>query len=400
MSKKILYLTAAMLSIGVVGYVGAQAPESFSAAAPPRGGADGGEGRYVVTARKVGARATLGGTVIPFKEVTLAAQLPGRVVYLRGGEGTRFKKGQVLVALDEDELLAQRRGALADLDNAEIGLRNARVQFSRQFYSGIGSTGTGVGMGIPNLFDQMFTRPMGYAMGYGNPYLERHAEVVGAGSAIDEALAHRDRAISRIQQLDSKLRDTRSIAPLSGVVTEKYVEVGDPVQPGQPLIKLADVRNLQVRVEVPSRQIEGLKEGMKVRARLDVSKDPVTVRVAQIYPMADAQRHTVTVKFDLPRGSKARPGMYAEVTISDISVPSSSLPWVPKSAVQWRGSLPAVFVLTDDNRKELRMIRVGEADENGYTVLSGLQVGERVVAKPGPGMVSGTGWRPKAEAEK
>ena len=59
-----------------------------------------------VQARKVGASTVLGGTVLPFKEVTLTAQVPGRVVLLAGEEGDWFKSGEILVSLDRDELWA------------------------------------------------------------------------------------------------------------------------------------------------------------------------------------------------------------------------------------------------------------------------------------------------------
>lgn len=346
---------------------------------------------YIVRSREVGSRATLGGTVVPHREVTLTAQLPGRVVYLIGEEGTRFRQQAVLVALGDDELLAQRTAAIADMNNAMYAMRNSQVQYDRQLFSGKSSPDTGMGMGMPNMFDQFFTRPMGDMMGIGNTGVERRAEVLGAVSSVEQARAQVNRARARIAQIDSKLRDTRSIAPFEGVISKKFVEVGDTVQPGQPLVKIANDRRLQVRVDVPARLMHGdlIRVDEKVPVRLDVGDRLIDATVAVVFPVADAQRHTVTVKLDLPEDSGARPGMYAEVHVPDASVPVSELPWVPKGAVLWRGSLPAVFVETADNRKELRMIRVGSSDSNGYTVLSGLSVGERVYSRPVPGAVSG-----------
>ena len=71
---------------------------------------------------------SVGGTVVPHKEVTLAAQLPGSVEYVAGREGERFPEGALLVVLNDDELLARRRNAEAQLRNAEADLRNAGVQ--------------------------------------------------------------------------------------------------------------------------------------------------------------------------------------------------------------------------------------------------------------------------------
>lgn len=84
------------------------------------------------------------------------------------------------------------------------------------------------------------------------------------------------------------------------------------------------------------------------------------------------------------------PGMYAEVMVPDVNAPVNILPVIPNSAVVWRGSLPAVFVLNDKNKSELRLLRLGETIDNmNVSVLSGLRAGERIYAQPTPGMASG-----------
>jgi len=398
MNRKLVTVSAVAAAIGVF-YAQAEAqkvptvyplPAYVSTAVAGAGG----QSVYLVTSREVGARATLGGTVVPERDITLTAQLPGRVVYLIGQEGTRFNRQAVLVALGDDELLAQRSAAIASMNNALYAMRNSQVQFDRQVYSGgKGSPDTGMGMGIPNMFDQFFTRPMGDMVGVGNSGLERRADVYGAVSSVEQARTQVTAARARIQQIDSKLRDTRSIAPFEGVITKKFVEVGDTVQPGQSLVQIANDQHLQIRVDVPARLMHGdlIRVGETVPVKLDMGDKLIDTTVAVVFPVADAQRHTVTVKLDLPKESAARPGMYAEVHVPDTSVPRSALPWVPKEAVLWRGSLPAVFVLTGNDRKELRMIRVGDTDGDGYTVLSGLNEGERIFQNPLPGAVSGWG---------
>ena len=179
------------------------------------------------------------------------------------------------------------------------------------------------------------------------------------------------------------MRDTRSFAPFDGVIVRKLVEKGDTVQPGMPLIEFADLTYLQVEVDVPVRLMSGLEKGMLIPVKIDVGNVRVDARVAQIFPTADAVRHTVTVKFDLPIDVPGGPGMYAEVMIPDVSSDVASVPVIPDSAVLWRGSLPAVYVATADNRKELRLIRLGDyVSGNQVAVLSGLSVGDRIYATP------------------
>ena len=324
---------------------------------------------------------SLGGTVVPFKEVTLAAQLPGRINFIAGIEGDAFDEKVLLVALDESELHAKSNAAYAQLANAEVALRNAGVQYTREYYSPQSAQTMG-GMGMPNLFDEIFTKPMESFVGSRNRDAERGADLFASQSKIDSARMQIVQAQAELQALDAKMRDAKSVAPFNGVIMKKFVEVGDTVQPGQPLLKFANLDYLQISIDVPSRLTPGLTDGMMLLAELDVSKQRVPVRVAQIYPMADAERHTVRVKFDLPQGVSA-PGMYAKVLVPDLNAPSTELPVIPTSAIRYKRSLPGVYVKGKSGQPELRLIRVGQELGQGYTsVLSGVKAGEQVLVNP------------------
>jgi len=355
-------------------------------------------------------RVSVGGTVIPYKEVTYAAQLPGRVKYLAGIEGDSFESGDLLVSLDAAELLAKRQALIAQIATADAQIRNAGVQYSRELFSPRSRTSPG-GMAIPNLFDQMFTRPMEEFIGDRDQGAELSADLYDSGTRVQEAQHAMMRLQAELRALDSKLRDARSIAPFDGVIVKKYIEVGDTVQPGQPLLNFADIEYLQVEVDIPARLRPNLREGMMLSAELDVPRGKpemrappapspfpgmgvdghVPVRVAQIFPMADPQRHTVKIKLDLPQGV-SEPGMYAKVLVPDFGAPARVSPVIPRSAIRYNGSLPGVYVLDDDGKPQLRLIRLGEPvpdQDNAITVLSGLRAGERILANPGPGVAGG-----------
>jgi multidrug efflux pump subunit AcrA (membrane-fusion protein) len=327
----------------------------------------------------VGAAVTLGGTVVPFKEATLSAQVPGRIESISGEEGDSFESGAVLVTISSDDLLARRRAAFANLANAEAALRNAGMQYSRQWVSPYGGQSNDMMGGFGSMMRQ-FSNPMSNMTGSGSPGFERHAELYSSSTRVDQARSQIVAARSQIDEIDSKLRDTKSIAPFNGVITAKIVEIGDPVQPGMPLVMFADTSQLQIKVEVPARLMPGVKKGMVVPARLDVGDVNLQARVAQIFPMADPDRHTVTVKLDLPPGAPGGAGMYAEVIINDVNARVRDLPVVPRDALVWRGSLPGVYVLDDENKRQLRLVRTGDnVGADGIAILSGLRPGERIV---------------------
>lgn len=329
-----------------------------------------------------GGYVILGGTVIPLKEVTLAAQMPGRVESIAGDEGDEFSAGTVLVTTDDDDLQAKKQAASAQLNQAHTALQNAQVQYNRELWNPrVYNPRPMAGMGFPSMFDDMFDNNSFFDSG-GNKGIERQADLAAQGSHVETARAQIAAAEAQLREIDAKLRDTKSVAPFDGVIVKKLVEVGDTVQPGVPLLNYSYNKYLRIRAEVPEKLMRGIKKGMIVPARLDASNERISARVAQIAPTADQERHTVTVKFDLPQGVPTSPGAYAEVLLPDVSSPAKALPVIPKSAISRRGSLPSVQVLDENDVPQLRLIRTGdELDEDRITVLSGLKPGERLLVE-------------------
>ncbi len=341
------------------------------------------EGKVItVGAARTGVSVTLGGTVIPYKTVMFNAEMPGDIEHIAGREGDEFKENSVLVRIDDATLLAKRQELVAQWRIAESSLRNADVQYRRTVISPSHQGDTMLG-GLPGIMSR-FTDPVrSSGIGRGDPDFERYSDIHSQRTQLENARSALEQTEAQLKQLDEQIRNTRSVAPFNGVMIKKMIEVGDTVQPGQPLIEFADIERLQMQVEVPSRLVAGLKEGMMLPAKLDVGDMRVEVRVAQIYPSADRQRHSVTVKFDLPKGAPASPGMYAEIRVPDVQAYASSYPVVPVKSLLWRGTLPAVFIVNEENKTELRVVRVGElVDEDYVTILSGLFVGERIMMSP------------------
>ena len=351
---------------------------------------------YEVMVHDLSPPVTLSGTVIPKKEVTFSAQLPGRVASLIGEEGDKFSKNTILLELDNRELLAKRRSAIAEWRNADATLRNAGIQYNRQLQSPDSPDDAPGGMGLPHLLDQFLTKPISDLMGRSDQGLDRRAQLHTYGIRIEQARNALWQANSQIEQIDAKLRDAKSIAPFNGVIVKKMAEVGDTVMMGQALLQFADTEQLQIEVDVPARLVRGLKIGKQVSAKLDVLDKNTIVLIARIFPVADKQRHTIKVKFDIPTEARNKfgdyigPGQYAQVDVPDVQAGQQSLLLIPHSAVMQRNSLPGVCVL-QNNKPEIRLIRIGqkinptlisELDQSigdYVTILSGLTEGDQVL---------------------
>ncbi len=334
---------------------------------------------------QVGDAAVVGGTVVPYKEVVLAAQTPGLVRFIAGREGDTFRSNTLLVQIDDDDLQARRRASVAEITAAQNAQSNARIQYSRELISPTINRNLTrpTGFGVPSMFDYFMSRPMSNFTGQSNTWVERYADLHTQSNAFSEASGRLARAWASLEEIDTKIRDARLAAPFDGVIVAKLVEVGDTVQPGQALLRFAYVDYLRIQAEVPVRLVASLERGMFVPARLDVGTGIiVNARVSQIYPIADQSRHTVTVKFDLPRGVPGGPGMYAEIRVPDAASQAKQVPTVPRRALVQRGSLLGVYVMRD-GEPTLRLVRVGSATEGDrVTIISGLKGGEQVVVDP------------------
>ncbi|MCP3851249.1 MAG: efflux RND transporter periplasmic adaptor subunit [Gammaproteobacteria bacterium] len=335
-------------------------------------------------------RLFVGGTVNALKSVVLTAQMPGRIVSISGEEGDFFKEGDLLVRINDDELRAKRQTAIAGFNTASIAVNNAGVQYNRQVVSDSTSNRAPGGMGLPGMFDQLVTNPMSDMMGTRDYGVERGADIVAARSRLDQAHQALQQARYQIQQIDTKLRDTLSIAPFDGVIVSKNIEVGDTVQPGQSLLVYEDLSELQIVVDVPGRLTSNVHKGQVVKARVDGLDIDVSVKVSKIFPTSDPVRHTTRMKLSLPENNYVIPGNYAEVSfpISKRAMKKQLL--VPSSAVVERGGIPSVFVVNAQNQAELHLVRVGEQLPSGQVViLYGVKENDKVLDKPAAFITSG-----------
>jgi multidrug efflux pump subunit AcrA (membrane-fusion protein) len=334
----------------------------------------------------------LGSSVIPKKQVSLTAQAPGRVLSLRGKVGTAFKQGDVIAEIDASALLAQRQSVIAQVSAAQAGLYNARIQYQRELTSPKrDDIGAMPGFGFPAMMDQYMTRPMADMMGSTDTDANRHADLVSSQNAVSQANYALQQAVARLRGINSSLRDNKTIAPFDGIIMKKMVEVGDTVQAGQALVSLGYVKAMQLRADVPSGLVLNLKPNMPIMARIAGSA-PVQAKVSEIHPVADPERHTVVVKFDLPLGVKAYSGMYAEVMLPLNNQHVTGNIVIPRSALLKGRSLPSVLVVTDKS-SELRLLRLGSMQNDGrLEVVSGLSTKDKIIDNPPSGVTSG--WLP------
>jgi len=347
---------------------------------------------YTVKREQVSVHIAIAGTVSARKSVQLTAQIPGRIQHITGQEGDRFRQGDLLVQIDDRALRAKLDAAIASRDAALASIRNANMQLNRERYSpqSRASGQAPGGMGMPAMMDQMFTNPMQNVMGMRDRGLEQDSDLVSRETQLAQANTQYKQAEAQIREIQAALRDARSVAPFDGVVETVYVEQGDTLQPGQPILNFSETGGYQIEADVPARIRSALQEGDLLDVRLDGADPPIKARVTRIFPVADPRQHTVRVEMELPQGTRATVGQYAEVQVPDMQAQRVSDLVIPRSAVIKKGGLPLVYSVGDNGMTRLRVVRLGENLGTGFCiVLSGLREGDVILDEPPPGMTAG-----------
>lgn len=215
---------------------------------------------------------------------------------------------------------------------------------------------------------------------------ERH---LVAKSALDKASADMKAAKARLDaaqagltQAQEQLSHTEVRAPYSGIVVKRHVQVGESVNPGQPLITGLSLDSLRAVAEVPQTLIDAVRSRNVAHVLLPgPGAGTVAVSGLTVFPYADPQTHSFKVRVNLPAGVRGiYPGMLIKVAF--ITGEQTAV-LAPVQAVVHRSEVTAVYVVDKNDHVALRQVRVGHRHDTGsIEVLAGLQAGERVALDP------------------
>jgi RND family efflux transporter MFP subunit len=198
-----------------------------------------------------------------------------------------------------------------------------------------------------------------------------------------------------------KLTEARVPTVVSGLVTRRWVEAGNTVVAGQPVLQVADTSLIYVNANVDQRFAGQVRKGQPATVILRGRKDePFQGYVYRVYPIADlvTEEMLVQVAFPLPPGD-LQVGQWAEVYVA-VGKPNESLA-VPKEAVVPDGDDRFVFVAGRDGRARRVKVELGATSPRlpVVAVTGDLVAGERVILMP-MGIRSGERVRGRPSAGK
>lgn len=169
-------------------------------------------------------------------------------------------------------------------------------------------------------------------------------------------------------------------SPYSGYVLEKSALEGQRVMMGDALYKIADLSVVWVEGEIFEKDLPAVRLGQQVTAEFQgLAGQTMNGRITYIYPTINPETRTAKVRVVLPNpGMRLKPGMYSTLRMDGSG--SVATLGVPRSAVLQTGERSLVFVKAGNGQLQPREVKVGAASDDRLEILSGLSVGETVVA--------------------
>jgi membrane fusion protein (multidrug efflux system) len=302
-------------------------------------------------------------SVEPVTRSTLAAELPGLVSERSFDEGQFLPKGAVLARMKTDLLEAQLNAAKAAQATADANVamvqaeaQNAKQELDRN----------------RKLIEDK--------VGSDKEFREAATKSRVADSMVKSKQAEVEEKKAAVARLQLMIDKSQVQTPVPGVISKRYVEVGQWIKEGEPVADIVQLDPLWVRVSVPEQVLAQVTKGNEARVTIDaLGGATFTGKVDQILPEADPASRTFQVKLLVPNpDGKVKPGLFARATL--LSKSEDQLV-VPKDAVVSRG--PAAHVVAvRDGKATVVSVKRGSA-EGAMVAVSGELTEKDVVVTRG-----------------
>lgn len=329
---------------------------------------------------------TIAGEFLPWQEVELHSKVAGYIQKISVDIGDKVRAGQTLAVLEVPELDAQVEGTSAAVRHSTDEIQRARNELSRAEanYASLHAA-------WQRLSQASAERPGLIAQ---QELDDAEARDKAAAAQTDAARAALSAAQQMHQESEAVHRQatamktfSRIVSPFDGVVTWRYADTGSLIQAGtsnvssQPVVKVADVHVMRLRLPVPESAAASVHMGDTANVTVQATGQSFTATVTRFTGELDRSTRTMQVEIDVPNlRQEYKPGMFAEVRLGVHSHPNTLT--VPVTALFNRNTdgTATILVVSTKNTVESRTVATGVEDAEHVEILQGLKLGESVIA--------------------
>ncbi len=347
-------------------------PQNAEKAAPSSGAAP--VKVFKVVKRRISEKLFYTGTIEAWQRINITPDVGGKIDRIQVNEGDRVAKGQVLAELDTRAIRLQLEQSEAALAVAQANFNNARTNWER----------------MERLYKEKAVS-------------EQQYEQVKLG--YDSASAQLNQAQAAVNLAKHSLDVSIMKAPFGGVIASKNAEVGDVINPmmggfspgsGGGVLTLVDFSRIKIRVEVSGTDILLIRKGQEAFLRVPTIAGREfrgTVRVVNLAADPQTKKFGVEVAVDNP-DLALRPGTFGEI-VFEVQTRENAMV-VPQKAILENTHL---FVV-QDGKAARRDISLGLQNSTLVEIVSGVEVGEQVIAEGNFGLEDGAPIEITGEVQK
>ena len=290
---------------------------------------------------------TFTGKVHPIKAVDLSTKILGRIVQLKVEEGDEVKKGELLVQVDNSELEAKKRAILANLKQAEASFINSEKDFSR----------------IKSLYEKESAT---------------EKELDDITYQLESSRASVNSLKASLKELEELLEYSYIKAPFDGVVVQKFQQAGNLAEPGVPILSLESKNTYKVVMKIPEQDLKYITLGKSVFVYFTGKNTPITGEISAVNPSSTAgnSQFEATVLFPKNEIVEIKSGFFAEVVVNK-SISKKIM--IDKNHLVYKGQLRGVYTINNQDKVNLRWLRLGKEINGKVEVVSGLSEKEAYI---------------------
>lgn len=286
------------------------------------------------------------GKIEAVNSANISTRMMGYVDKIYVHVGDKVNKGQQLISINNADISAKLAQVDAGITEATIAFNNAEKDYKR--------------------FTALFNE---------NSASQKELDDITAN--YNMAKARLEGAKQMKNEVNAQFSYSNIRAPFDGVVTNKFIKVGDMANPGMPLLEVESPGDFQVLAMVPESEILQIKGDSEVLVLIKTLNESVKGKVVEVSTSAKNTGGQYMVKVMLDKSEfNLLSGMYATVQFPTAKKKSTNKVVIPLDAVVHNGQLSGVYTVSESNTALLRWLRLGRTFGDSVEVLSGLSAEE------------------------
>lgn len=194
----------------------------------------------------------------------------------------------------------------------------------------------------------------------------------------------------KLSTLNAQLGQSTVTAPISGVVDQVAVKVGQSAAPGVGLVRIVNLSQLKVVAKVSDTYSGSVRKGDPVMIRFPDLNREIKSQISFVSTSVDPLSRTFTIEAPLPSDNSLKPNMLAQVKINDQNVPNAIV--IDQNLIQNTENGQLVYVAVNEGGKKVakaKPIKTGQSYDGRIAVMQGLQSGDQVVTTGYQDLVDG-----------